>query len=233
MKQKLSVLILSILCVCLLAGCACRHEWTEADCLNPKVCTKCDATEGEALGHDWQDATCQAPRTCTRCGTTEGEIAEHTYGSWTTSDTDKMERICTVCGDKETQAVDQAVLIPDKLKNTHWVGSHLIKEGITYYLEDLQTAAPQGVDLLYSINFNSTNGFSMVLASEKPVYGSWELKEQQVTENSNGYHLLLKDAVSNQTTHVVLFDKYLGCTCFSLAQDIGNDIILFYELDHR
>ena len=34
------------------------HEWTDATCGTPKTCTKCDLTEGEALGHSWQEADC-------------------------------------------------------------------------------------------------------------------------------------------------------------------------------
>ena len=33
----------------------CEHEWTEATCFDPKTCTRCGETEGEALGHKWTD----------------------------------------------------------------------------------------------------------------------------------------------------------------------------------
>lgn len=233
MKQKLTILILSILCLCLLAGCECKHEWTEADCLNPKVCTKCDVTEGEALGHDWQDATCQAPKTCGRCGVTEGEVSEHSYGSWAASGEGKMERACTVCGSKETQKADQAVLIPELLKNTHWVGSHLVREGKTYYLGDLATASPQyAEDLKYKIDFNGGDGFNLVLGQDKPYYGTWEYLEQTVTDSSSGHHLALKDVESNKSVHAVLFDQFVGVTVFQISLDIGNGITLFFEQDY-
>lgn len=34
-----------------MGGCSCNHEWKEATCTEPKICEKCDKTEGEALGH--------------------------------------------------------------------------------------------------------------------------------------------------------------------------------------
>lgn len=38
------------------------HTWVEATCIEPKICNKCEETEGEPLGHDLQDGTCK------RCG---------------------------------------------------------------------------------------------------------------------------------------------------------------------
>ena len=38
------------------------HTWREAGCTEPKTCTGCGVTLGEALGHDWKDLS------CTRCG---------------------------------------------------------------------------------------------------------------------------------------------------------------------
>ena len=52
---------------------ATKHNWVSADCDTPKTCSKCQATEGDALGHDWIAATTEAPKTCDRCGATEGD----------------------------------------------------------------------------------------------------------------------------------------------------------------
>lgn len=79
MKRYLSLLAMMILCVCVFTGCQCSHEWTEADCITPKTCTKCEETEGEALGHNWEEATCTAPKTCTVCGLSEGEAQAHVW----------------------------------------------------------------------------------------------------------------------------------------------------------
>ena len=42
------------------------HSWKEATCTTPKTCTKCGATEGNALGHNYVNGT------CSRCGESEG-----------------------------------------------------------------------------------------------------------------------------------------------------------------
>lgn len=77
MKQKISGMILLIICVMLLSGCGCQHEWTDADCVTPRTCTLCQETESEALGHSWQEAICEAPKICTACDVTEGEALGH------------------------------------------------------------------------------------------------------------------------------------------------------------
>ncbi|MBO5040635.1 MAG: endonuclease [Clostridia bacterium] len=43
------------------------HNWTPADCDTPKTCTKCQATEGSALGHSFDENG-----KCTKCGASEG-----------------------------------------------------------------------------------------------------------------------------------------------------------------
>lgn len=50
-----SLLMIGLL---VLSGCSCNHVWKEADCLNPKTCSRCQETDGEPLGHtsgEWKD----------------------------------------------------------------------------------------------------------------------------------------------------------------------------------
>ena len=56
----------------------CTHIWKSATCENPKTCSLCSKTEGEALGHSWEAATCVNPKTCSVCGKTNGEPLGHT-----------------------------------------------------------------------------------------------------------------------------------------------------------
>ena len=77
------------------------HIWKEATCESPKTCTKCEATEGSALGHSWKEATCEAPKTCMVCGKMEGEALGH---SWKAA-TCEAPKTCTVCGKTEGPAL--------------------------------------------------------------------------------------------------------------------------------
>lgn len=101
MKKKLTVLLLALVCLAVLAGCGCEHEWAEADCVNPRHCTLCDKTEGEPLGHVWYAATCEAPKTCEVCGTTEGDPKGH---SWVEATCEEAKN-CSVCHLTEGEAL--------------------------------------------------------------------------------------------------------------------------------
>ena len=57
----------------------CTHTWKSATCAAPKTCSKCQLTEGAALGHAWVSATCTAPKTCSRCQKTSGEAVGHSW----------------------------------------------------------------------------------------------------------------------------------------------------------
>ena len=50
----------------------CEHNFAEANCLTPKTCTLCGATEGEALGHK-EEALAGKDATCTEAGLTDGK----------------------------------------------------------------------------------------------------------------------------------------------------------------
>ncbi len=107
----------------------CGHEWVEATCTEPKTCSKCGATEGEALGHDVSeyesnnDATCTEDGTktgtCARCGeeitvVDEGSALGHNY----------VDNVCTNCGAKKCDLIriagdsrfDTAFAVADQMK---------------------------------------------------------------------------------------------------------------------
>lgn len=54
--------------------------------------------------HEWKEATCTEPKTCTGCGETEGEALGHTPGEWELEKPDYvaagiwLHKKCTVCG---------------------------------------------------------------------------------------------------------------------------------------
>ena len=93
-------------------GEALGHTWTDATCDAPKTCSVCKATEGEALGHTWVDATCETPKTCSVCGATEGETAPHSF----------VDGTCSVCGAFEVPPVTQTNWDMTKEEDAgHWV----------------------------------------------------------------------------------------------------------------
>lgn len=73
------------------------HNWILATCTEPKKCSRCLITDGQALGHEWEDATCEQPKTCKKCGETEGKELGHSWISATCTNS----KTCTICGKRQ------------------------------------------------------------------------------------------------------------------------------------
>ena len=74
------------------------HDWADATCTAPKTCSRCDATEGNALGHDFADVWSSDAsghwHACSRCDAKDGEAA-HTPDREAATETDPIK--CSVC----------------------------------------------------------------------------------------------------------------------------------------
>jgi len=150
--KKSTAIVLLALCLLLLTGCSCKHEWQEASCTVPKTCSLCQETEGEPLGHSWQEATCETAKvcstcalvegtplghdwaeatcetakTCSRCLLTEGDPLGHTYSPWEMGE-ETMTRSCSNCNEEESAAADWNVYISNLLEG-RWI-CHMISLG--------------------------------------------------------------------------------------------------------
>lgn len=135
--RNYSVFITFALLLCLLAGCgaapapetvpACRHQWSEADCLNGSSCALCGEVQSEPLGHNWTAATCETAEKCTRCGETRGDVLEHSFGNWLLS-SDQMYRTCAFCDQAETAALDYALYLDQQIFG-HWNLHSVVQNG--------------------------------------------------------------------------------------------------------
>lgn len=122
-KKHLCVVLSAATILLCLSGCGCQHEWKDATCTEPKICTKCGEEEGAPLGHVtagnactgtdkcsicgavvpaaghiWTDATCTQPKTCQRCGAVEGEPLGHSY----------VNGACSRCGEVTWSPLEQS-----------------------------------------------------------------------------------------------------------------------------
>ena len=111
MKKRTLAIFLGLLLVFCLTSCACQHEWKEATCTEPKTCTKCGETEGEALGHKWTEATCTKAKECSRCGAESGKALGHDVKEWKEEKTPTCSEMgteigtCTRCGETVTKSL--------------------------------------------------------------------------------------------------------------------------------
>lgn len=118
MKKRILAIALVFICSISLFGCGCKHEWKEATCTEPKTCSKCGETEGEALGHSWEEATCEKPKTCSRCNATEGEALGHSVTDWnidkeaTCAEEGSKSGQCTVCKKTITMPIEKTEHTP-------------------------------------------------------------------------------------------------------------------------
>lgn len=128
--KKITALFAALAVMVSLCGCCMKHSWADATCTEPKICTKCGATEGEPNGHLWEDATCTEPKTCAECGAAEGEPNGHLFSDWFVESEDFAEmtrslaRTCSACGEVEygTQKIkldyDRGTIIGDPAETT-------------------------------------------------------------------------------------------------------------------
>lgn len=120
-KRFLTVLVLA-LCLLLLAGCGCQHEWQDATCSAPRTCAKCAQTEGAPLEHQWRNATCAQAKTCTLCGAQEGQPLPHVW----VDASYEAPKTCASCGATEGEPLTpdfEAYGIPINLReNRHTIG---------------------------------------------------------------------------------------------------------------
>lgn len=110
MKRFFSLLLITSMALSLSA---CKlfhfHSYNAATCTEPRTCTGCGKTEGEALGHAYSvlstSASCTEGgshvHTCSRCGHSfidnETEALGHTEGEWIT----ETEATCQIEGTKK------------------------------------------------------------------------------------------------------------------------------------
>ncbi len=105
------VMMLS-LCVSLGSFSALADEEPAAATEEPAEVPEEPTEEPEEHEHDWIKATCTEPKTCSICGATEGEAKGHKVEEWKTTvkatctEGGEKSGVCTRCGETVTKATD-------------------------------------------------------------------------------------------------------------------------------
>ena len=103
--QKKIVPLFWAMCLLLILSACCSHEWKDATCTEPKTCTECGETEGEASGHNWAEATCVLPQTCSNCKETTGVALGHNWSEATCT----SAKTCSVCNATDGEALGHKI----------------------------------------------------------------------------------------------------------------------------
>jgi len=228
MKKVKSLLCIIVVLgvVSVLSACCISHEWQEATCIEPKTCSKCGKTEGDALGHEWQNATCTEPKTCTRCGETEGAALGHKWSDWeVTSEATAVQdgvrtRICTICGSTENENFGLEVLHKDGyfLMSPKEFGerldSKLIGQDATMYynMNGMSCGITGSMDLG---QYKKGEAIASILFSSKE--GTLDISEK----DSKSIHLIAAKFFTTDSDKIV--DTMLGIiqTCDGSVDDTG------------
>ena len=107
LRNILTGFILLTVLLLVAVGCACEHDWQEASCSTPRLCTLCGEIEGEIAGHSWQEASCTTPRTCVACGKAEGATLPHTWQAATCT----QPKTCDTCGVTEGKPLNHEMTV--------------------------------------------------------------------------------------------------------------------------
>ncbi len=79
--KRITALLLVLILALILCGCGHEHVWRQATATEPKTCTICGTTEGEALGYAWGEVSYEwaednSSITATRVSGTDPSIVE-------------------------------------------------------------------------------------------------------------------------------------------------------------
>ncbi len=227
MKKFLCVLL--ALSMLMLAGCACEHEWVDADCVTSKACKLCKETQGEPLGHTWVDATCEAPKTCTSCGLTEGEALGH---AWVEA-TCESAKTCSVCAATEGAAlghtwVDATYEAPKTCSVCAATeGEHLVRVDLDNTKEEMEAGLGVTMQLMgYNMVFvgNDEDGWpNYALADTAGNYSGVSLAFEPTQDGAKVLSVLIATEDVNNPTAGSLLGATASATLLGIEPDFDID----------
>ncbi len=182
MKAKFIEISSILIIMVALSGCGHQHSFTEATCIEPKTCSVCGETEGEALGHTWLEADCDNPKTCSVCGATEGEALGHT---WMEADCDSP-KTCSVCGATDGKALGHMVEVGWCSRCNTTQNEDLVQE-IQSNLESMQETTTNMTSIITSANTYFLDDVYIKICRAQLYYDTVERNMQNICDLCKGY----------------------------------------------
>ena len=205
LKKLLYVSLCICLCVFMLTGCGCKHEWNEA--------------------------TCTAPKTCNLCGETEGEVLAHNYGDWVDLDVENEERTCSVCDFYEVQAVDRKEKIISLLEG-HWEEYGMVtSDGLIITFESLREAGAEGFeDGQITFDFDSQGNATYTLTETDSAF---EMILDEISFFIGDGFVRYDFNVKIETEDLEYVDFGIGCLVLDETEAVlGYSVLGDYSLDY-
>lgn len=239
-KKRICLLLATILVAALFSGCCLSHEWVEATCETPRICSKCDKTDGEALGHAWNEATCEVaktcvvcaktegaalghawadadcvtPKTCTVCGNVEGEAVGHSV-AWKQKDADNMEGTCSACNEYVVEAMDW-----EKVGPYHIVGNWDGTKGKTTETDGFVNL-PSGTTL--QLREDGTGALTM---SGTTFDLTWNFDRAVEQEDYENVYTMVYNYYVDGTAYQMMITEGLGGTAYLFVY-VGDTVLVF------
>ena len=165
------------------SGCS---KWFEDATGNVEITDHSSVVLGH-LGHDWADATCTAPKTCSRCGATEGNALGHDFAVSWSSDASGHWHACSRCDAKDGEATHtpdrEAATETDPIKCTECDYIITAALGHTHSLTKVEAKAPTCTED-GNIEYYTCSGCSKLFADAT---GNVEITADKTVDKATGH----------------------------------------------
>ena len=165
------------------SGCS---KWFEDATGNVEITDHSSVVIGH-LGHDWSDATCTAPKTCSRCGATEGNALGHDFAVSWSSDASGHWHACSRCDAKDGEATHtpdrEAATETDPIKCTECDYIITAALGHTHSLTKVEANAPTCTED-GNIEYYTCSGCSKLFADAT---GNVEITADKTVDKATGH----------------------------------------------
>lgn len=165
------------------SGCS---KWFEDATGNVEITDHSSVVLGH-LGHDWADATCTAPKTCSRCGATEGNALDHDFADVWSSDASGHWHACSRCDAKDGEAAHtpdrEAATETDPIKCTECDYIITAALGHTHSLTKVEANAPTCTED-GNIEYYTCSGCSKLFADAT---GNVEITADKTVDKATGH----------------------------------------------
>jgi len=225
MKKTITILLLFALLLSF-TSCGCEHEWQDATCKNPKICSLCYKTEGTILEHTWEEATCQTPKTCSFCYTTDGDPLEHTWINATCT-TPKICEKCQFIGGEE---------LGHQYKETIILAETCTKNGNKEYTCTLcQNTFQEEIEKKGHTNVLQSNGSDICSTCKEKTFTTASVKallglysQNKLTRVTSIYADFIK--WENTKCIAVVVDGFGTSDFFVTIIDVNSNSVLSYDM---